>query len=183
MFNSFKRTRLAKFLRKLKSNRARNQHLYAKAVMETLEERRLLSASYTLETLNSFSQGPLGIYPESSLLMNSSGSFYGTTSQGSVFGDGTIFTCNVSSGVLSTLFSFNGTNGDNPIAALVQDGSGNLFGTTINGGAFNDGTIFKFNVSSGKLSTLASFNNTRAFLNLVARRSHSGGNTRRSLLG
>jgi uncharacterized repeat protein (TIGR03803 family) len=37
------------------------------------------------------------------------------------------------------------TNGDgaNPWAALIEDGAGNLYGTTIDGGANNWGTVFK----------------------------------------
>ena len=44
---------------------------------------------------------------------------------------------------LTTLFSFNGSNGANPYAGLTVDANGNLFGTTFNGGANNDGTVFE----------------------------------------
>src|SRR5262245_15656687 len=44
---------------------------------------------------------------------------------------------------LTTLVSFNGTNGAEPVAGLIADAHGDLFGTTTNGGANNDGTVFE----------------------------------------
>ena len=60
---------------------------------------------------------------------------------------------------LTTLVSFNGTDGANPDAGLVQGTDGNFYGTTSNGGANNEpyeGTVFKM-TSSGTLTTLSSF--------------------------
>jgi uncharacterized repeat protein (TIGR03803 family) len=45
--------------------------------------------------------------------------------------------------IFTTLVSFNGTNGANPSANLVQGPNGNFFGTLPNGGASNSGTIFE----------------------------------------
>jgi YVTN family beta-propeller protein/uncharacterized repeat protein (TIGR03803 family) len=44
---------------------------------------------------------------------------------------------------LTTLVSFNGTNGSIPVAGLIADAAGNLFGTTNAGGANNEGTVFE----------------------------------------
>ena len=41
------------------------------------------------------------------------------------------------------LHSFTGADGVGPYAAVILDGSGNLYGTTANGGSANDGTVFK----------------------------------------
>jgi uncharacterized repeat protein (TIGR03803 family) len=61
---------------------------------------------------------------------------------------------------LTTLFSFDGTNGEGPAAGLVQATNGDLYGTTALGGAyvsgFNEGTVFKI-TPGGKLTTLYSF--------------------------
>jgi uncharacterized repeat protein (TIGR03803 family) len=42
----------------------------------------------------------------------------------------------------STLYSFNGSDGANPAAVLVFDNNGVMYGTTLNGGANQDGTVF-----------------------------------------
>jgi uncharacterized repeat protein (TIGR03803 family) len=44
---------------------------------------------------------------------------------------------------LTTLFSFDGTHGAKPNAALTPDANGDLFGTTYSGDAFNYGTVFE----------------------------------------
>ena len=56
----------------------------------------------------------------------------------------------------TTLHSFDGTDGTNPQAGLVQATNGNFYGTTYEGGASNDGTVFKI-TPSGTLTTLYSF--------------------------
>ena len=43
----------------------------------------------------------------------------------------------------TTLLSFTGTNGANPSAGLIADAAGDLFGTTVDGGADGDGTVFE----------------------------------------
>ena len=56
----------------------------------------------------------------------------------------------------TTLHSFNGTDGANPFAGVIQASDGNLYGTTGLGGANGDGTIFKI-TPGGTLTTLYSF--------------------------
>jgi uncharacterized repeat protein (TIGR03803 family) len=57
---------------------------------------------------------------------------------------------------LTTLYSFDGTDGESPQAALVQATNGNLYGTTWNGATYGWGTVFKI-TPSGTLTTLYSF--------------------------
>jgi uncharacterized repeat protein (TIGR03803 family) len=105
----------------------------------------------TLTTLVTFSgangaesnsSSPGVILPEGALVQGSDGNFYGTTAFGGSSGSGTIFKM-TPAGVLTTLFSFNGTNGANPYAGLVQGTDGNFYGTTQNGGSLNDGVVFQ----------------------------------------
>ena len=69
------------------------------------------------------------------MIEDCSGNLFGTTSQGGTSGDGTVFEVAKGSGTITTLASFNGTNGANPYGGLIEDTSGNLFGTTSGGGS------------------------------------------------
>ena len=62
----------------------------------------------------------------------------------------------LSAQTFKTLHRFDGTDGANPQAGLVQATGGNLYGTTYGGGANNAGTVFKI-TPSGTLTTLYSF--------------------------
>jgi uncharacterized repeat protein (TIGR03803 family) len=56
----------------------------------------------------------------------------------------------------TSLLSFDGTDGGNPYAGLIQGRDGNFYGTTYNGGAYGSGTVFKI-TPAGKLTTIHSF--------------------------
>ena len=63
-------------------------------------------------------------------------------------------------GTLTDLYSFGGTNdGFNLSAGLVQGSDGYFYGTTVQGGTNNLGTVFKIN-TNGALSSLYSFTGT-----------------------
>jgi uncharacterized repeat protein (TIGR03803 family) len=100
-----------------------------------------------------------GYYPQCSLIQGSDNNFYGTTSSGGANGDGTVFKM-TPAGVLTTLVDFTGdgpTNrGSIPQAGLIQGSDGNFYGTTNQGGAASDGTVFKM-TPSGVLTTLFDF--------------------------
>jgi uncharacterized repeat protein (TIGR03803 family) len=77
-----------------------------------------------------------GIGPNDSLLLANDGSLYGTTSGEDMnysLGPGSIFAV-TSTGNLTTLDSFNGTDGSTPWDSLVLATDGNLYGTTVYGG-------------------------------------------------
>jgi uncharacterized repeat protein (TIGR03803 family) len=111
---------------------------------------------FTLNTLVSFNNTD-GDYPTSGLTTDAAGDLFGTTNQGGANNDGTIFEIiNTSTGYAAsptTLVSFNGTDGNNPYGGLFADASGNLFGTTQNGGANGDGTIFEIPFIGGSYAT------------------------------
>ena len=57
-----------------------------------------------------------------------------------------------------TLVKFNGFNGYEPNAGLLIDSTGNLFGTTTNGGPIgSNGTVLEIDASTNILTTLAAF--------------------------
>jgi uncharacterized repeat protein (TIGR03803 family) len=102
-----------------------------------------------------------GQYPAGQLIQGSDGNLYGVTHAGgsyancNVDGCGTIFKMTLS-GKLTTLYTFDATNGEYPYGGLIDDGQGLFYGTTASGGAGNDGIIFTI-TPSGDFSTLYSF--------------------------
>jgi len=120
-----------------------------------------LSASGTLSVLHSFAtSGDDGRNPEASrLVMDSAGNLYGITPYGGTNNTGTVFKISAS-GVESVLYSFgpgSGTDGKSPEGDLITDGAGNVYGTTVTGGTYDRGTVFKLSTSSGKESIVYSF--------------------------
>src|SRR6185369_16323811 len=102
--------------------------------------------------------GQDGYTPAAGLVPDEAGNLYGTTEGGGAFGVfGTVFKLDAS-GNLTVLHSFAGapTDGEFPLAGLIRDKAGNLYGTTEVGGAFNNGTVFKVD-STGKETVLHSF--------------------------
>jgi uncharacterized repeat protein (TIGR03803 family) len=92
------------------------------------------------------------------LIQASDGNLYGTTLSGGSHGYGTVFKI-TKGGTFSTLYSFCSQSGcgdgEFPQTGLVQASNGNLYGTTILGGAYGSGIIFELTLS-GALTTLYS---------------------------
>jgi uncharacterized repeat protein (TIGR03803 family) len=107
-------------------------------------------------TLATFT-GANGEYPFGGLISDATGDLFGTTSGGGADADGTVFEIAKSTGEVTTLATFTGANGADPVGGVISDAAGDLFGTTENGGADKDGTVFEIVKSTGKLTTLATF--------------------------
>jgi uncharacterized repeat protein (TIGR03803 family) len=99
--------------------------------------------------LYSFTGGGDGGQPEAGLIMDTAGNLYGTTSTGGAYGYGTVFKLDTA-GNETVLHSFANSGGDGatPVAGLVMDPAGNLYGTTEDGGAYGYGTVFKLVITS-----------------------------------
>ncbi|HLN32693.1 MAG TPA: choice-of-anchor tandem repeat GloVer-containing protein [Gemmataceae bacterium] len=135
----------------------------------------LAHGSGAITTLASF-DGTNGSDPVAALIMDGSGNLYSTTSAGGAGGAGTVFELAHGSGTITTLASFNVTNGRQPRDPLVMDGSGNLYGTTQFGGANRRGTVFELAYGSSTITTLASFNGSAGSYPLSGLLMDSGGN-------
>src|SRR6185437_16610667 len=97
-----------------------------------------------LTTLHRF-EGPDGGLPNSALIQATDGILYGSTWYAGANGNfGTIFKI-TTGGTLTTLHSFNGTDGEAPSGALLQDTDGNIYGTSGAGGSSGHGTFFQVN--------------------------------------
>lgn len=94
--------------------------------------------------LYSFAGGTDGEYPNlAGVIPDSSGNLYGTTENGGdADNDGTVFELD-QSGNETVLHRFNGADGSRPLAGVIRDSAGTLYGTTYEGGASSNGTIFK----------------------------------------
>src|SRR6185369_13063249 len=98
-----------------------------------------------------------GSAPLAGLGLDAMGNLYGTTANGGASYTGTVFKLDIT-GKETVLHSFAGapTDGSKPLAGLVRDKAGNLYGTTEYGGAFNNGTVFKLD-AAGNETVLHSF--------------------------
>ena len=119
-----------------------------------------LTPGGTLTTLFTFKAPANGNIPRATLFQASDGNLYGTTSTGgSNLGQGTVFKI-TPGGTLTTLYTFQGSDGSGPWAGVIQAADGNFYGTTMGGGANSDGTVFKL-TPGGALTTLHSFSNDK----------------------
>jgi uncharacterized repeat protein (TIGR03803 family) len=132
-----------------------------------------------------------GWQPIAGLIQSTDGNFYGSTVDGGQFCNvcGTLFI--TPEGTLTTLHSFNNSDGDQPETAPIQATDGTFYGTTHYAGDFSDGTVFNLSVglrpfvkttpASGKVgskviilgnnlqgSTVVTFNGTAATFRVVS---------------
>ncbi len=131
-----------------------HQFLMTAATAASLALGLLLTTSYavaqTETVLHAFS-GPDGVSPSLGLVFDSAGNLYGVAAEGGSSNNGTVFELSPkgSSWTEKTLISFNGgSGGSQPVGGLVVDSSGNLYGTTKEGGSNGDGLVFELSKAS-----------------------------------
>lgn len=108
----------------------------------------------TFSVLHEFTNGQDGGEPQAGLSTDRAGSFYGTASTGgntggacsnqNPHGCGTVFKLSrTGSGwIFTTLYTFSGPDGANPLTRVIVGPDGSLYGTTANGGSANVGVVF-----------------------------------------
>jgi uncharacterized repeat protein (TIGR03803 family) len=102
--------------------------------------------AWTERVLHSFRGGRDGSTPRANLVFDAAGSLYGTTIEGGYADQGTVFRLTPQPDgrwTKSTLHHFYGNPATTPLAGLIVDGAGNLYGTTLRGGPYDGGTVFK----------------------------------------
>jgi len=112
-----------------------------------------LWAQSNSKNLHTFTkEGAGGSEPTGGLVMDQVGNLYGTAAFGGTREDGTVFKLTPGSNghwTETVLHSFlGGEDGSIPIASMVFDQAGNLYGTTAAGGAQNWGTVFELTANS-----------------------------------
>jgi uncharacterized repeat protein (TIGR03803 family) len=117
------------------------------------------NGGWAIKVLHSFTGGSDGGAPLSTLVFDQAGNLYGTTRQGGDSNSGVVFKLarnEDGSWTESVLYSFEGgTDGAVPFAGLIFDDSGNLYGTTTEGGGSQSqtcdggcGTVFTLTPNS-----------------------------------
>jgi uncharacterized repeat protein (TIGR03803 family) len=109
-------------------------------------------SGWTMQIIYCLQQGE-GAYPFAGLIFDSAGNLYGATSDGGEENGGTAFELSPINGgwSFSVLYSFAGNNlfGNGPRANLAFNESGQLYGTTFEGGANQLGSVFKLTPGAG----------------------------------
>ncbi|HEV2424764.1 MAG TPA: choice-of-anchor tandem repeat GloVer-containing protein [Terriglobia bacterium] len=121
----------------------------------------MMSSAQTFNTLVSFDATYGGNLRTMSLIQGPDGSLYGTTFDGGANGYGSVFKVTLA-GVLTTLHSFDVSDGGYLTAGLTLSADGNFYGTTSEGGPNGYGTAFKI-TPAGAITTLCSFGSTNAY--------------------
>jgi uncharacterized repeat protein (TIGR03803 family) len=98
--------------------------------------------------------GQDGYLPQAGLIIDSRGNLFGTTQFGGSLGYGTVFEVSPASNDTwkeKVLHSFTGNDGQEPLASLIFDAAGNLYGTAASGGGKSGqtGTVFELTPTSG----------------------------------
>jgi uncharacterized repeat protein (TIGR03803 family) len=115
--------------------------------LAAMTSRSAQAQTYTV--LHTFTNEPDGTNPNP-LIQDAQGNLYGTTRAGGAFGYGSVFKMDPS-GKETVLHSIQGgTDGAIPLAALIRDSEGNLYGNTQGDGTFNVPTVFKIDPSGNE---------------------------------
>lgn len=99
-------------------------------------------------------------------VLDKAGNLYGVTPNGGPKNAGTVYKLTPkkkgywASKILYAFEGAKGGDGANPLASIVLDAAGNIYGTTSNGGAFSAGTVFELAAGTYQESVLWSFNGT-----------------------
>jgi len=129
----------------------------AAAIVSPAQDEQPSPDAVKFKTLVKF-HGTNGGNPFGRLVQGTDGYLYGTTNAGGANGGGNVFKM-TPSGSLTVLYNFcsqpHCTDGSTPFW-IVLGIDANFYGTTIGGGAYNNGTVFKI-TPGGTLTTLYSF--------------------------
>jgi uncharacterized repeat protein (TIGR03803 family) len=124
-----------------------------------------VKATGTVQALASF-DGAKGKLPGTGVTFDASGNLFGTTDPGGANNLGVVWELAKGSNTITPYASFTGPTGTNPTGAarpfgqVVFDSNGNMFGTTVGGGSFNQyGTVWEIKARTQTITTLATFQN------------------------
>ena len=111
-----------------------------------------------IDTLFNFVNHTPGGFPISQKMIEAdNGNLYGMTNQGGYEGLGVIFEYNPSTNSYKSLHDFRGLDGSTPFGSLFQASNGKLYGMTQDGGEFDNGVLFEYDLISFSYLKLIDF--------------------------
>ena len=114
-----------------------------------------LHAQYTeLYNFNNHAEGSNPMNP-AFMAQGQDGNLYGTL-QSTFPGDGSVFGWSVPASTVAKIYGFSGPDGNTPQSGLTLGLDGSFYGTTVTGGLYGKGCVFKI-TSGGVISQLYSF--------------------------
>lgn len=117
------------------------------------------TASNSFTKLYDF-DGVQGGTPSGQLVQAPNGKLYGTCAESGFFDPGLIFSYNINNGNYNGVHDLLSTEGAASQSSLTLGTDGLLYGTCVEGGANNLGSVFRFNPTTNAVTVLNSFNGT-----------------------
>lgn len=120
---------------------------------------RVDTAGNNYQMIHNFDGNDPGKFGYGTMLLLENGHFYGMLQYGGDYNDGVIFEYDPIEDMYYKKYSFNHLiEGANPFAGLIMADNGKFYGTTQNGGTFNDGTFFEYDSDINSVTVLVNFN-------------------------
>ena len=105
-----------------------------------------------------FTNGSTGRSVSAKLIQVNNGKLYGVAKYGGSNNDGTIFEYDYINNKFNVLFNFDeDVTGKFPNGRLLQTSTGKLYGTTLLGGANDNGTIYTYDIKTGEFTNVFDF--------------------------
>jgi uncharacterized repeat protein (TIGR03803 family) len=96
----------------------------------------------------------------------SNGKLYGVSVRGGTFNYGVLFEFDINSNSFQKKIDFDSINGKSAFGGLIDGKNGKLYGMTKEGGAFNKGVIYEYDIASNTLNKKIDFNGTNGAIPL-----------------